>query len=101
MVLLAECFDWHSSKLTGRRALFNVSADPSQTKDLAAQRPATVAKLQDRIEEYGAQGATNLHRLSTFTAGSWQACSGFALGLWADSSDVQLSRRRRRAGHRR
>ena len=58
MVLLAECFDWHSSKLTGRRALFNVSADPSQTKDLAAQRPATVAKLQDRIEEYGAQGAT-------------------------------------------
>ena len=94
MVLLAECFDWHSSKLTGRRALFNVSADPSQTKDLAAQRPATVAKLQDRIEEYGAQGATYpppLLALDRLARAS----------LWADSSDVQLSRRRRLADHRR
>lgn len=46
--------------LPSRVELFNVAEDPSETVDLAAQQPQTVAELQQRIEELAREAAPAL-----------------------------------------
>ena len=52
MVLLAECYDWQTNTLRGRQALYNVTADLSQERDLALTLPAVVHELAQRMMQY-------------------------------------------------
>eukprot|EP01052_Picozoa_sp_SAG31_P025231 SAG31_NODE_2200_length_6208_cov_2.781306_3_plen_534_part_00 len=58
MVILAECYDWQTKSLRGRKALFNVTSDLSQDHDLAASLPDIVEQLAARLEQYGAQAVS-------------------------------------------
>jgi hypothetical protein len=85
MVLLAECYDYKTKALRGRKSLYNITADVSQDNDLAASMPATVAELARRIEDYGAQAveaATTGGRPVQVTMPPWAA-------LWDPAKQAQ------------
>ena len=43
--IMAECFDINSMRFKGRASLFNLTADPGETTDLAATKPDVVEML--------------------------------------------------------
>jgi hypothetical protein len=77
MVLVAECYDWKTGKLRGRQALYNVTSDLAQERDLIAELPAVAAQLATRLSQYGAQAvsvATEGGRPPQVTRSPW--CGG-------------------------
>lgn len=55
--LLAECYDVSSSSFVGKMFLYNVSADPSESADLSADRLEQKQELSERLLYYGKQAA--------------------------------------------
>lgn len=55
--ILAECYNAASADFTGKLLLYNITADPSETTDLAPLMPDAVATLKKQLQFYGAQAA--------------------------------------------
>merc|ERR1719198_2507427 len=53
MKLLIECYDWDNGETQGRHQLYNITADPGESKDLAADFPLQVTELSARIVAHG------------------------------------------------
>merc|ERR1711964_239140 len=47
--LLAECYNTSSGLFSGKLLLYNVTADPSECKDLSLSMPDAVSKLKERL----------------------------------------------------
>ena len=57
MKILAECFDTKSLSFKGKMFLYNVTADPGETQDLALAQPQILQKLSSKLLAYGKDAA--------------------------------------------
>ena len=55
--LLVECYNSSIHKFTGRLELYNVTADPSEQRDLSKAMPQEMAQLSGRLLRYASQAA--------------------------------------------
>ena len=81
MKIMAECFDSKTLSFKGKMSLFNLTADPGETTDLASTQPDVVKKLSSKMLIYAKEAA----KIPPLTQGTpWQGegyyCKNCPLG---------------------
>ena len=57
MKILAECFDTTSQSFMGKTLLYNLTADPGETQDLALAQPELLQELSSKLLVYAKEAS--------------------------------------------